>query len=436
MSDDIRKLIMPLPFNPPSPTLFQLLGFLVDTGNSVVQTSFENLAESNANAPVGTTLALIEQGMVVFSSIHSRLHNSMMMLLSVVQRLNEANLTQEDIDESDVEISLDEFLEEDGIIPVSDPAIFSETQRFAQIQTVMQRADMKPQLYDDRKVEELFLQQIKFTDDILIKKQEPENLDPASENTAMSMGAPTYVLLQQDHLEHLLVHKAFIESPVFGANPVIFNMLLNQMITHIRDHMLQHYMRVAHEAAQLAQNSQLIAQEDAKSQAELQILATEEAAKELKPYSDLLNQLYQIAMQNQQAQAQAQTDPAMAIASMTVQQREQESQRKDKQAQDKLAVDAQNNAQKAALEQQKLEQKDRSEQREDAREQQRLQRDADKEQFKQTQENMRTDKELASKEKINEQDNDTAILLAAAEIESGERIAVSNGGGINPNPNP
>jgi hypothetical protein len=73
--DDVRKLAMALPFNGPSPTLFQLLGFLVDAGKGVVQTSFEKLSDQNPNAPVGTTLALIEQGMVVFSSIHSRLHN-------------------------------------------------------------------------------------------------------------------------------------------------------------------------------------------------------------------------------------------------------------------------------------------------------------------------------------------------------------------------
>mgnify|MGYP003668427633 CR=1 FL=1 len=75
--DDVRKLAMPLPFAGPSPTLFQLLGFLVDAGKGVVQTSFEKFNDQNPNAPVGTTMAIIEQGMVVFSSIHSRLHAAM-----------------------------------------------------------------------------------------------------------------------------------------------------------------------------------------------------------------------------------------------------------------------------------------------------------------------------------------------------------------------
>lgn len=98
MQDDIRKLVMQMPFPGPSPTLFQLLGFLVDAGKGVIQTSFEKLSDGNPNAPVGTTLALIEQGMVVFSSIHSRLHNAMAMVLKVIHRINRDYLTQEDID--------------------------------------------------------------------------------------------------------------------------------------------------------------------------------------------------------------------------------------------------------------------------------------------------------------------------------------------------
>ena len=101
MVDDIRKIAMPLPFGGPSPTLFQLLGFLVDAGQSVVQTSFEKLSDTNPNMPVGTTMALIEQGMVVFSSIHSRLHSSMERCFKILHRINSAYMVDEDLQGND-----------------------------------------------------------------------------------------------------------------------------------------------------------------------------------------------------------------------------------------------------------------------------------------------------------------------------------------------
>ena len=146
--DDIRKLAMALPFNGPSPTLFQLLGFLVDAGKGVVQTSFEKLSDQNPNAPVGTTLALIEQGMVVFSSIHARLHNSMARVFDILHRINSAYLTEEDIEamENGLDVKPEDFDGPMDVVPVSDPAIFSEAQRFAQVQAVQARAAVMPQM--------------------------------------------------------------------------------------------------------------------------------------------------------------------------------------------------------------------------------------------------------------------------------------------------
>ena len=126
MVDDVRKIAMPLPFNGPSPVLFQLLGFLVDAGKGVVQTTFEKLADQNPNQPVGTTVALIEQGMVVFSSIHARLHSSMARCFKILHRINSAYLTIEDIkgQEAGLEIDPSDFDGPLDVIPVSDPSIF------------------------------------------------------------------------------------------------------------------------------------------------------------------------------------------------------------------------------------------------------------------------------------------------------------------------
>ena len=191
--DDIRKLAMPMPFNPPSAVLFQLLGFLVDAGKGVVQTSFEKLSDANPNQPVGTTLALIEQGMVVFSSIHSRLHNSMARVFKILHRINSAYLTEETLEayENGLEVAPEDFDGPLDVIPVSDPSIFSETQRFAQVQALMQRAAMMPGMYDQRKVEEMFLRAMKIPEnDVLQPAPGRDDMDPVSENVAAAMGRP------------------------------------------------------------------------------------------------------------------------------------------------------------------------------------------------------------------------------------------------------
>ena len=150
--DDVRKLAMPLPYNPPSAVLLQLLGVLVDAGKGVVRTTLEDLADSNSNTPVGTTLARIEQGMTVFSAIHGRLHDAMGRMLRILHRLNGMYLDDENI-EAELGEELATRADFDGpmdVVPVSDPNIFSEAQRYAQVQAVAQRAAALPQLYNLR----------------------------------------------------------------------------------------------------------------------------------------------------------------------------------------------------------------------------------------------------------------------------------------------
>jgi len=164
--DDVRKLAMPLPFNQPSAVLFQLLGFLVDSAKGVVRTTLDDVADTNANAPVGTTLAKIEQGMVVFNAIHSRLHNSMERLMRIQHRLNGMYL-EDAAEKAEIGEEIAVRKDFDGpldIVPVSDPNIFSEAQRFAQVQAVAQRAQLVPQLYDARKVEQRILATLKIPD--------------------------------------------------------------------------------------------------------------------------------------------------------------------------------------------------------------------------------------------------------------------------------
>lgn len=420
--DDVRKLAMPLPFNGPSPTLFQLLGFLVDAGKGVVQTSFEKLSDQNANAPVGTTLALIEQGMVVFSSIHSRLHSSMARVFKILHRINSAYLTEEDIEAMDagLEIKPEDFDGPMDIIPVSDPAIFSEAQRFAQVQAVLQRSAVLPQMYDLRKVEEMFLRNLKLSpDDVLQPEPGQDDVDPVSENVAASMGRPVYVLPKQDHVAHLQTHLAFLKSPLFGSNPALIKTYIYPMAQHLRDHLLNFYLTQAHEAVSRAEKEKLI-EADAEQQVRVILQVQQVIEQQMGAFAQELAQIDQMAQQFA-PQPPMPPDNSIQVAQMNNQVQQAALQQRAQSDQARLQLEQQKAAQDAQLKQAALADKQAG-----------RQEDLQKEMLRQAAENERTDAEIRSRVLMNDSDNATAMRLAAAEIASGEKVAVSTGTGINP----
>ena len=244
--DDIRKIAMPMPFNPPSQVLFQLLGWLDSAAKGVVTTSEEKIADVNANAPVGTTQALIEQGAAVYSAIHARLHQSQARLIKVLCRLNRWHFDEMRKGDmvADLEIERDDFLKNTDVIPVSDPHIFSETQRMAQMQAVLSRADSHPELYEAKAVEERFLKQLKIpnVDELLKNVPAPEQRTLADENAAMAIGHTAYAYMQQDHIAHIQGHLMFGMDPSFGANPFIAPQFLPNAVEHIKQHMTLWYL--------------------------------------------------------------------------------------------------------------------------------------------------------------------------------------------------
>jgi hypothetical protein len=434
--DDVRKIAMPMPFNPPSPVLMQLLGFLVESGKGVVQTTFEKLTDQNPNQPVGTTLALIEQGMVVFSSIHSRLHNSMAQVLKVMHRLNSAYLTEEMVinelgekvvDPADFDGPLD-------VIPVSDPNIFSETQRFAQIQAVQMRATQMPQLYDVRKVEEMFLKQMKIPggNELLIPKPEPKDIDPIQENFAASVGKPIAPLLHQEHIAHMRVHLAFLQSPMFGQNPAIASMFVPAIVAHIKDHLLMHYMKMTKQGLAAANENGMLGTEDAMAEAQAAVEIQQAIEQAIPPeFLQIMAKAFEQAQALQPIQPQDPTMAAVEVQKHMIQLRASSDQMKIEAAQ----IHDQNVAAQA---QQKL-QVEMQEQQEKNAIAERKQQQADQvaillETLRQDREDMRKQAELAARVQMNEADNTTAKELAAAEILSGEQIAMTTGNNISPNP--
>lgn len=243
---DIRQLAMPMPFNPPSQVLFELLGWLDKAAKGVVTTSEEKIADINSNAPVGTTQALIEQGAAVFSSIHARMHDSQARVLKILCRLNRWHFDEMQKGDvvADLEITRDDFAKNTDVVPVSDPHIFSETQRMAQIQAVISRADKHPELYNVKAVEERLLKQMKVANinELLKDAPAPEQRTSADENAALLIGQAAYAYIQQDHIAHIQDHLQFAMNPFLGQSPFADPNYLNNLIEHLKQHMTLWYL--------------------------------------------------------------------------------------------------------------------------------------------------------------------------------------------------
>ena len=417
--------------------LFQLLGFLVDAGKGIVQTTFEKLADQNPNQPVGTTMALIEQGMVVFSSIHSRLHSSMARCLKILHRINSAYLTQDDVQAqvAGLKIEPSDFDGPMDVIPVSDPSIFSDTQRFAQTQAIVQRAGMLPQLYDIRKVEEMFLRNLKVpVAEVLLPKPGSEDKDPTSENIEATMGQPIFVLPKQDHLQHIMTHMAFLKSNLFGANPAIIKTYLFPMATHLRDHLLNYYMVETHQAVMKAKRQGMI-QDDPTQQTQIIMQVQQFIEQQLSGFGEELAQITQQAQQfAPPAGPPMPQDNSLQVAQINAQVQQSALQQRSQSDQAKLQQQSQVSQQKMQLDQAKLQQDAQLKQAEFQAKQQAAALDLQKEQMRQQAADQRAMQEIQARQQMNEADNQTALQLAQAELLSGENFSVSTGTGINPNP--
>ena len=243
--DDIRKIAMAVPFNPPSSVLFNLLGWLTSAAKGVVTTAEEKIGDVNSNAPVGTTQALIEQGAKVFSSIHARLHRSQAMSLKIISRLNNWYLSDMD-NQSGVEIEVRDFAYNSDIRPVSDPNIFSETQRLAQNQALLQMASSAPPgMFDVRAVYRRVLDQLKIPaiEEVLPNPLGAAESNPALENVSMTMGKPAAAYPDQDHLAHIKIHLEYANNPAYGGNPVIAPQFSVLALQHIKQHLTLHYLQ-------------------------------------------------------------------------------------------------------------------------------------------------------------------------------------------------
>lgn len=258
-SDDIRKVLMPMPYNAPSTVLFSLLGWLTEAGKGVIATAEEAMNNVGDRTPVGTTMAMVEQGSHTYSAIHARLHYSQAKALEILCRINGQFLDDEVVVEEldELIVSRTDFANSRDIKPVSDPNIFSETQRYAQLQGVGQVVAMFPeQPFDKNVIARRMLKRMRVedVDEILPPTKKPQNLNPVAENVAAMMGTPLMAMPNQDHMAHIIAHMEFAASPVFGGKS-LGQKLLPGMLEHLKQHIGFYYSTTMGEVTGFAEKA-------------------------------------------------------------------------------------------------------------------------------------------------------------------------------------
>lgn len=217
-SEELSKAFFPLPYKEPSAVLFNLLGLMDQLGRRLGGATEVLVGDANPTGPVGTTLALIEQGLKVMSGIHMRLHRAQANELQLFADLTHEYLPQEGyayaIPGEDRFVMAADF--DPAVVdvePVSDPNIVSSTQRIAIAQTVLDLANQAPQLYDQRAVHTNLLNAMRVPDPQRFVPPEPEppRADPITENANLLTAQRVAVFDDQDHRAHLQVHADLLQ---------------------------------------------------------------------------------------------------------------------------------------------------------------------------------------------------------------------------------
>lgn len=253
-SGTIKDNLMTLPYKEPSATLYNLLNTIVEDGRKAANISDANLTAASQNAPVGTTLALIERQLKTLSAVQARIHAALRiefkLLKSLIKNNGERAYPYEADPDRQTKSGDYDIVE---IIPVSDPNATTMGVRIAQYQAAFELAGKAPQLYDQAYLhrEMLHTLGIKNVSKIVPMPEDQKPRDPVAENMAILMGKPVKAFLQQDHQAHVMVHQSFMNDPkigmLLGQNPNA-QVMFNAMQAHIAEHAAYMYRMQIQEA--------------------------------------------------------------------------------------------------------------------------------------------------------------------------------------------
>ena len=227
-SGTIRDNILPLPYKEPSQVLMTLLGSIVEEGRRFAATADMKISDMGANAPVGSTLALLERQLKVMTAVQARVHfalkQELQLLAAIIRDYTDDEYTYEPDGEKGPRAKRGDYRHVD-ILPVSDPNAATLSQRVVQYQAVIQLAQSAPDIYDLPKLHRGMLDVlgIKNADKLVPLDEDQKPTDPVSENQNMLKGKPVKAFQHQDHQAHIQVHMSAMQDPIImeliGQNP-------------------------------------------------------------------------------------------------------------------------------------------------------------------------------------------------------------------------
>ena len=320
---DLSQSLLPLPYKEPSATLYQLMGFCITAAEKFVGTTDLGMAEGNQEVPVGTTIAVLERGARVMSAVHKRLHYAQKQELRLLAQVFAEYTSPEypyDVYGAERSVKQSDFDNRVDIVPVSDPNIFSMTQRITLAQEQLKLAMAAPDMHDmheayRRMYAALGVQEI---DAILKPAQDPVPVGAAQENALLlnvpNGAKPPQVYPQQNHMAHIQIHLGLMRTPLVQSTPGA----LAAVMAHIYDHIGFAAQQQVLGGQQMAPNQQ------PNPQMEAQIAMLEA----------------QLAQQVFATQQNPPEDPLVALKSRELDLREQENLRKGAEAEQKLRLDA------------------------------------------------------------------------------------------------
>ena len=249
-SGSIRDNILPLPYKEPSQTLLALLNKITEEGRRLGAISDMNISDMSANAPVGTTLALLERTLKPMAAVQSRVHYAMKQEFKLLRKIIAEYAPVEYMyvpDRGEPRARQADYAMVE-VIPVSDPNSSTMAQRVVQYQTVMQMAQAAPQIYDLPQLHRQMIEVlgIKDADKLVPTDDDMKPIDPVSENMNALISNPMKAFMFQDHQAHIATHQAFLQDPMIaqtiGQNPMA-NQIMGELQSHIAEHTAFMYRR-------------------------------------------------------------------------------------------------------------------------------------------------------------------------------------------------